>query len=120
MKRIVSICIIICTLAASSAVLYREKKPLPQPEETQTAEFTIMPDPEPLVKAAAENTAVFRYLIKDCDGKVVVYTADTMEIYMETGIRTDALPEELRDRLAAGIGFFEEPELFDFLESYSS
>ena len=39
---------------------------------------------------------------------------------METVIRTDALPEELRDRLAAGIGFFEEPELFDFLESYSS
>lgn len=83
-------------------------------------EFAEVYDTEPVVDAAADNTAVFLYLAKDCDGRVVVYRAQTMELYMETGIRTTSLPQELAGQLADGIGFVDEAGLFDFLESYSS
>lgn len=79
-----------------------------------------MQDTEPTVAANTDNTAVYPYIIKDSDGRVVVYRTETMEVYMETGIRTDQLPEEIKNRLDGGIGFADEESLFDFLESYSS
>lgn len=91
-----------------------------EPEETQETEFAKYDDTEPVVDAAAGSAAVYLYLAKDCDGRIVVYRAQTMDVYMETGIRTQGLPPELTDRLTDGIGFVDEAGLFDFLESYSS
>lgn len=120
MKRKVSICIIFCAVvlsAAGMAFLPGRK----QPEETQMTELASeVQETEPAVAANTDNTAVYLYVIKDCDGRVVVYRTETMEVYMETGIRSDQLPEEIRNRLGSGIGFADEESLFDFLESYSS
>lgn len=77
-------------------------------------------DMEPVVVVNTDNPTVFLYVIKDSGGRAIVYHAQSMELYMETGIRTAELPEEVRDRLISGIGFSDEESLFDFLESYSS
>lgn len=125
MRRRVSICIIsisiiICAAVLLTAVLVSGKR-----EELSEAPGTeepvqAVPDTEPVVVVNTDSPAVFLYIAKDSSGRVTVYRAETMEVYMETGIRTSDLPEQVRERLSTGIGFSDEAGLFDFLESYSS
>lgn len=60
------------------------------------------------------------YYVKELDGRLVVFETKQQQIYMETSIEWDTLPEEVKEKAKTGIFFQTEGELYDFLESYSS
>ena len=68
----------------------------------------------------SQEYVAFAYYIKDDHGRLVVYEAETQQIYAQTGIETDTLPLEIQSNLSTGIFFQSEEDLYNFLESYSS
>ncbi|MCM1282222.1 MAG: hypothetical protein NC180_11900 [Muribaculaceae bacterium] len=126
MKRKISICILFFIVIAVSAVLFTStKKPaqeqaqkpaVPETEETQSAEELVVVSAD----TVSAREPVYAYVLREREGWVVVYLPDSEQIYMETGIRAESLPGQLKEQLPEGLGFASEAELFDFLESYSS
>lgn len=118
MKRQKSISIFLAILVIILAWMYikfsnekNTKDSLITTENETTKEETI---------TISQEYITYMYYIKEKDGRLVVYKVKEEEIYMETSIQTNTLPDEIRDKLDAGIFFENEGELFDFLESYSS
>ena len=61
-----------------------------------------------------------RFLVIEEDGYLVIYDKAAMKRYDETTILVSNLPERLRLKVAEGIYFLNEEELYAFLENYSS
>ena len=55
-----------------------------------------------------------KYCIKNDSGMLSVYNATASEKYFEE------LPDEAKNKVTNGLYFFNETDLYDFLESYSS
>ena len=68
----------------------------------------------------SEESAEFRFFIKEADGLVNIYREDGTTLYETTDIPVSLLPEALRREIRAGKGVATEQELYDFLENYSS
>lgn len=121
MKRKISICAAALTAVLLSAALWSyNRRDLPE-EETQLLQAQSETEPvEELAAVNTDNAIRYLYVLRDCDGRVVVYLQESGELFMETGIRTADLPEDVQNRLSEGFGFQNEESLFDFLESYSS
>ena len=68
----------------------------------------------------SEESAEFRFFIKEADGLVNIYREDGTTLYETTDIPVSLLPEALRQEISAGKGVATEQELYDFLENYSS
>ena len=68
----------------------------------------------------SEESAEFRFFIKEADGLVNIYREDGTTLYETTDIPVSLLPESLRQEISAGKGVATEQELYDFLENYSS
>lgn len=118
MKQRISVCIIIFALVIFAVAAGRTSRPdtendgkLRVPAESESSERTIEVSSDPVPYA---------YILREHDGRVVVYRAESNEIYMETGIMVICLPDEVAAALQGGIGVKDEMELFDFLENYSS
>lgn len=117
MKRRTGICILICILVIIfSGGLYAwfssRNKPIEvQPTEEENLELAL---------ESAMNQEFYAYIVFDRDGSLSVYYGDNETLYMETGIITSTLPEEIQSQAKDGIRFQTLEELFDFLESYSS
>ena len=62
----------------------------------------------------------FDGIIFDVDGHLLVYYADNVTVFFDTGILSRNLSEEMRRQLVYGIRFDDEDELYEFLENYSS
>lgn len=77
--------------------------------EEVPAGYTIQPE-------SAQTT----YTLAVADGCLQVYVLETGQLYMETTIVYDLLPEEVRAQIDAGKYFDSEETLLEFLESYSS
>ena len=60
------------------------------------------------------------YYIKSEYGRLVVYDSKNGNVFMETSIEIDSLPNDIIEKVDAGIFFQTEAELYDFLEGYSS
>ena len=52
--------------------------------------------------------------------KMSVYNATASEKYFDTGVYFEELPDEAKNKVTNGLYFFNETDLYDFLESYSS
>lgn len=61
-----------------------------------------------------------KYCIKNDSGMLSVYSATANEKYFDTGVYFEELPEEVKNKVTNGLYFFNETDLYDFLESYSS
>jgi len=61
-----------------------------------------------------------RFLVKEEDGYLVIYDRLAMKRYDETTILFQNLPERLQEKIAEGLYFADEEELYAFLENYSS
>lgn len=60
------------------------------------------------------------YCIKNDSGMLSVYNGATNEKYFDTGVYFEELPDEVKNKVTNGLYFFNETDLYDFLESYSS
>lgn len=60
------------------------------------------------------------YTLKCNADDLVVYKGTTEEIYFETGLKITDLPETLQRQVRGGIIFETLPDLYSFLENYSS
>lgn len=60
------------------------------------------------------------YCIKNDSGMLSVYNGAASEKYFDTGVYFEELPEEVKNKVTNGLYFFNETDLYDFLESYSS
>lgn len=60
-----------------------------------------------------------KYCIKNDSGMLSVYNATASEKYFDTGVYFEELPDEAKIRLQMD-STFNETDLYDFLESYSS
>lgn len=60
------------------------------------------------------------YALAVADGCLQVYILETGQLYMETTIAYDLLPENVRAQIDTGKQFDTEASLLEFLESYSS
>ena len=49
-----------------------------------------------------------------------VYNGTASEKYFDTGVYFEELPDEAKNKVTNGLYFFNETDLYDFLESYSS
>lgn len=61
-----------------------------------------------------------KYCIKNDFGMLSVYNGSASEKYFDTGVYFEELPEEIKNKVTNGLYFFNETDLYDFLESYSS
>ena len=61
-----------------------------------------------------------QFFIIEEDGYLVIYNQITSERYDNTSIYVKDLPERLQKELESGLYFYNEQELYDFLENYSS
>lgn len=79
---------------------------------------------QPVSKRDAESVqtepAKTTYTITVTDGCLQVYIAQTGQLYMETAIEYDLLPDQVQEQIDAGKNFESEQELLEFLENYSS
>ena len=60
------------------------------------------------------------YFIKNDSGMLSVYNGAANEKYFDTGVYFEELPDEVKNKVTNGLYFFNETDLYDFLESYSS
>lgn len=60
------------------------------------------------------------YCIKNDSGMLSVYNGTASEKYFDTGVYFEELPDEAKNKVTNGLYFFNETDLYDFLESYSS
>ena len=60
------------------------------------------------------------YCIKNDSGMLSVYNGAANEKYFDTGVYFEELPDEVKNKVTNGLYFFNETDLYDFLESYSS
>ena len=60
------------------------------------------------------------YCIKNESGMLSVYNGAASEKYFDTGVYFEELPDEVKNKVTNGLYFFNETDLYDFLESYSS
>lgn len=60
------------------------------------------------------------YCIKNDSGMLSVYNGASNEKYFDTGVYFEELPDEVKNKVTNGLYFFNETDLYDFLESYSS
>ncbi len=120
MKLKIGICIFLAILIILLLILpffmlkgnQQEKKSSVNSEETETIQE------DTIANAIIENQ--YEFIIFEKNQQLIVYLAEDMSFYMETGIQMSTLPKDVREDLADGIPFENEKELFDFLESYSS
>ena len=121
MKRQISISILLVAFAIFLTLLYvkviNESKL--QEERIQKNEQLVKKNTEESIAISQEDIGYMFYLQEE-EGRLVVFHAKTKEKYMDTGIVTESLPENMKERLKSGIFFQTEGELYDFLESYSS
>ena len=61
-----------------------------------------------------------RYCIINDSGMLSVYNGAASEKYFDTGVYFEELPDEVKNKVLNGLYFFNETDLYDFLESYSS
>ena len=74
---------------------------------------------------AADKAAIIaqrnaKYCIKNDSGMLSVYNGTASEKYFDTGVYFEELPDEAKNKVTNGLYFFNETDLYDFLESYSS
>lgn len=94
-----------------------------KPEKEELPSEVIMAEETEELPEAAESMTVqepYAYMIQAKDGVLVVYEQDGKTVYFETAIRLDALEETVQEKVIAGMRFYDERELYGFLESYSS
>lgn len=60
------------------------------------------------------------YCIKNDSGMLSVYNGAASEKYFDTGVYFEELPDDVKNKVTNGLYFFNETDLYDFLESYSS
>lgn len=118
MKRQMSVSIFLAILVIALAWLYIKYNNEIQPKnETITTENNVSKEQSITIN---QSYITCPYFIKENDGRLVVYLTKTQEIYMETGIESERLPIDIKEKLETGIFFENEEDLYDFLESYSS
>lgn len=121
MKRQISISIFLALLVIFLTLLYikvvneskseystEENKQLVQQKNTDSA------------ISISQEYVTYLYYVKDEDGWLVAFHCKTGERYMDTGIATETLSEEMQAKAESGFFFKTEAELYNFLESYSS
>lgn len=121
MKKTISICIffLIFILCVTGLIYLYLPKQNEIPKEIHLAAEEATEEP----KEAAESMSVQKpdaYIIKILDGMLVVYESDGETMLFGTNIRAVDLDDNTRKKAEEGIGFADEMELYDFLESYSS
>ena len=62
----------------------------------------------------------YKYALGEADGLVVVYYMDQKTVYEYTDIPVVSLPERMKRSIRDGNCLLDVPELYDFLENYSS
>lgn len=118
MRRTISICFFAFFLLLYTFGLFL----LWKPEEQEKTE-KLMAETENTEYQTAESMSVqmnYRYWIYEENGYLIVYESDGSTVFLETTIQMINLEQDLQERVRAGIGFLNESELYDFLESYSS
>ena len=123
MKRQISICIILTTMAIILGMLYMKinNDSSINSLENSTENSTLSTDEKSTDSITSSNEYVnYYFCAKIEDGRVAIYDTKKQALYMETSIETRFLPEEIQKELEVGIYFKTDEELFDFLESYSS
>ena len=61
-----------------------------------------------------------KYCIKNDSGMLSVYNGSASEKYFATGVYLEELLQEVKNKMTTRIYFFNETDLYEFLESYSS
>ena len=118
MKRQISVSIFLAIVLISLAWLYIKFS-----NETSPKENVITTENDVSKESSMPMSQEYiscKYYMKDEQGKLVVYENKNHEIYMETSIEIELLPESLKEELKTGVFFQTDAELYDFLESYSS
>ena len=77
-------------------------------------------DKAAIIAQSNENDKEEKYCIKNDSGMLSVYSATASEKYFDTGVYFEELPDEAKNKVTNGLYFFNETDLYDFLESYSS
>lgn len=98
----------------------QEKNGIEKPKEEAES---VVGTEEVTSQELAESMAIpkdYAYVIFARDGLLVVYKKNSETEYFETNIRVSDLEEKLAENLEKGIYFFNDQDLYDFLESYSS
>lgn len=81
---------------------------------------TFSPTQVILKKSFINSTANFSYVIKELDGYLVVYQAETHAVYLNTLIKPESLSQEEQEELKTGIQLESLHEMYSFLESHTS
>lgn len=107
------VCIVIIILFAVAMLEHKSSESEENLEEERI--LLTQNETQPSVNAA---TPKFMVLLED--DVIVVYEIVDWKKYLTTDIARDTLPDAVVEDLRDGIDFFNEKELYSFLENYSS
>lgn len=82
--------------------------------------YRNLPENKNFQAVPADTSSSDRFFLEEEDGMVVVYLIDGHKLYERTGIELKHLPSSLQAEILLGKRIKNEPELYDFLENYSS
>lgn len=124
MKRQVSICIFLSVFLIFVTGIYiffhnETKQNEIEIEDTNT-QIEIVTEENTQSVTSSNEYKTYYFYAKDVDGYLFIYDVKSNTLYMETGIESSTLPEDIQAKLITGIYFENEEQLFSFLESYSS
>jgi len=113
----------------TSSILYRKSEMadeirLEKAVQDEVSETTELYDTsqaqKEIIEVSDSHGTGERFLVKEEEGYLVIYDRVSMRLYDETTIQFQELPVRLQEKVAAGLYFVDEKELYAFLENYSS
>ncbi len=119
MKKMIGVCLLFVLIAAG-ALWIDHQIGRDQNEITQDSEKV---EETEVNTASAERVMVSetaKYQAADSEGKVVILWTGSGNVFCETAISYKKLPDEIKKKMADGLYFQNEMELYEFLENYSS
>ena len=88
-------------------------------DKDKDAKYKVEKDKKESIQTSNEAKNA-RYCIINDSGMLSVYNGAASEKYFDTGVYFEELPDEVKNKVINGLYFFNETDLYDFLESYSS
>lgn len=125
MKKTISICLfgifsLLCIGGIFQPWSAKEEDSEQRELAQQEAELVTEQETEHQAMESMSIQKAYSYYIFELDGWLAVYGKDGQTLLFETNIRFESLEKEVQQRVLEGVGFADESELYDFLESYSS
>lgn len=125
-RNVISVCVVIAVMIVLVIMLLVINKPaknnIYDEQETNNNAYTMQAE---VNKTEQASVAAVKYMVKQVNGQVCIYklvdyNGEEKQEFFDYAFINPEISGDIDDKLQAGIIFYGDKELYDFLQSYSS